>query len=217
MIELLASATSNFAEDTRLYERSVGSTNFLLDLWWLWLALLLAVGLAFWLARKKKHVHLLDARCKSAFGDVDALLSERHALIPNLVEVTKAHSSQDLAVLDRLLDAHRHALGSTGANRMRAETDVGHAVNQLVSVAGSMPELSSSREFVHLRQELVRIEEKVTAARRFYNLTVAEYDAERGGTLSGLLARLSGLADHERYDLGERRAELSEPQRIAFG
>lgn len=217
MFLLSAAVSGSFADDTRLYDRSVGSTNFLLDYWWLWALAIVALVLGFWFSGVRRKVAALEARCRSAFGDIDALLSERHALIPNLVAVTKEHADQDLEVLDRLIDAHQAAIETMGHNRLSAETEVGHALNQLVNIAGSMPELSSSSQFPELRRELSRIEERVTAARRYYNTSVAEYEAVRGGFLSELMARLSGLPRHARYDLGEQREAISAPQRVAFG
>ena len=213
---LAAGARGSFSEETKLFERSVTSTNTILDLWWLWLLLIAIVAIGLWLSSVSKGIGALDARCKSAFADIDAILSERHALIPNLVEVTRAHANQDLEVLDRLLEAHHAALEAMGANRLRAETEVGHALNQLVNVAGSMPELTSSKEFPQLKRDLTRIEEKVTAARRFYNLTVEDYEAARGAFLPGLMARFANKPDHARFDLGERREAMAEPQRVSF-
>ena len=217
MIAFLASAdTGNFVQDTQLYERSVASTNTLLDLWWLAALLLVVLVLTVWLSFKSRMVSKLDANCKSAFADIDALLSERHALIPNLVEVTKAHVHHELAVLDRVIEAQQKALETTGANRMHAETEVGNAINQLVNAAAVMPDLESSNEYRNLKKELIRIEEKVTASRRYYNTTVAEYEAVKGGFVAGFVSRIGGHGDHRRYDLGEKREQLAEPQRIAF-
>ncbi len=210
-------AASPFGQATGLFERAVNATNTLLDLWWLWLILIAAIVVLFWFSGGKKAVGALDARCKSAFADIDAILMERHALIPNLVEVTKAHVKQDLEVLDRLLDAHDKALTSMGEAKLRAETEVGNAVSQLINIAGAMPQLSSSQEFPQLKRDLIRIEEKVTAARRFYNLTVEEYEAARSGFVPGMIARLAGSPDHPRFDLGERREALAETQRVSFG
>ena len=210
-------APRNFAEETALMDRTVDATNIVLDFWWVWLAALVVVGLAFWISGAVKQIGSLSARCKSAFADIDALLAERHALIPNLVEVTKAHAKQEIDVLDRVLETHLAALDAMGEQRMQAETNVGHALNQLINVAGSMPQLSSSKDFIALKQELTRIEEKVTAARRFYNLTVEEYDSARSAMLHGQIAWLFDSPNHERFDLGERRAAMAEPQRVSFG
>ena len=213
---LTATETRNFAEETRLFDRSVDSTNFLLDNWWVWALCIVIIAVFLLTLSAKRSIGALDARCKSAFADIDAILSERHALIPNLVEVTKAHSKQDFEVLDRLLEAQQNALKAMDGNRLRAETEVGNALNQLINVAGSMPEFSSSSEFPALKRELTRIEEKVTAARRYYNMTVEEYEAVLGGVVPGIMARLSGLSHHPRFDLGDEREELSRPQRVAF-
>lgn len=217
MQQLNATAAQNFSEDTKIYDRSVESTNFLLDFWWLWLLAAVAIIAVASLLRTRRNLAALEARCASAFGDIDALLAERHALIPNLVAVTKEHVGHEIKVLDRLLEAQQNALDTFGRNRMNAETEVGNAINQLVNVAGSMPQLASSNQFPELRIELTRIEERVTAARRYYNSTVAEYDAARGGFVSSKLAAMSGLPQHARFDLGEQRAEIGAPQRVAFG
>ncbi|WP_172449772.1 LemA family protein [Porphyrobacter sp. HT-58-2] len=217
MQEPISSTTNSFSEDTRLYDRSVESTNFLLDFWWLWLIAVVAAVAVASLLRIRRNLVALEARCASAFGDVDALLAERHALIPNLVAVTKEHIGHEIKVLDRLLEAQQNALETFGRNRMNAETEVGNAINQLINVAGSMPQLASSNQFPELRIELTRIEERVTASRRYYNSTVAEYDAARGGFVSSRLAALSGMPQHARFDLGEQRAEIAAPQRVAFG
>lgn len=207
----------NFSEATRIYDRSVESTNFLLDFWWVWLLAAVALVAVASVLRTRRKQAALEARCASAFGDIDALLAERHALIPNLVAVTKEHVGHEIRVLDRLLEAQQNALETFGHNRMNAETEVGNAINQLINVAGSMPQLASSNQFPELRIELTRIEERVTASRRYYNSTVAEYDAARGGFVASKIATLSGLPQHARFDLGEQRAEIAAPQRVAFG
>ena len=218
MFDLLAAAqTGNFGDDTRIYERSVDSTNVLLDYWWAWVLAIAAVLLFFKLSGTHRKVGDLEARCASAFGDIDAILAERHALIPNLVAVTQAHADQELDVLDRLLEAQQTALETMGYNRLSAETEVGDALNQLINVASSMPKLTSNSEFPRLREELTRIEEKVTAARRYYNTTVAEYEAARSAFVPGMLAKASKLPYYARFDLGDRREEVSAPQVVSFG
>ncbi|KPF62340.1 LemA family protein [Porphyrobacter sp. AAP60] len=217
MQEPISKTTQSFSEDTRIYDRSVESTNFLLDFWWLWLIAAVALVAVASVLRTRRKLATLEARCASAFGDIDALLAERNALIPNLVAVTKEHVGHEIKVLDRLLEAQQNALETFGHNRMNAETEVGNAINQLINVAGSMPQLASSNQFPELRIELTRIEERVTASRRYYNSTVAEYDGARGGFVASKIANLSGLPKHARFDLGEQRAEIAAPQRVAFG
>ena len=80
-----------------------------------------------------------------------------------------------------------------------------------------MPKLESSAEFRELKKELVWIEEKITAARRYYNMTVGEYDAVRRGILSEMVSRSGGYGEHARFDLAERREEMAQAPRVAFG
>jgi LemA protein len=211
-----AATGGSFAEDTRLYERSVDSTNVLLDLWWAWLAAF-AVLVLYWTWRRSNRVTaLLDQRCRAAFHDIDALLQERHSLVPNLVEVTRQHLATNQQVLDKLLEAQARALDSLAGHRMKAETLLGDAINSVINIAGKAPDLKSSEVFTTLRDDLVRIEEKITAARRYYNTTVGEYNTVVNSWPSSLFVRFGTKSTHEFFSVDERREELAQPIAISL-
>lgn len=214
---LSASAMSgNFAEDTRIYERSVGSTNLLLDYWWVGaLAVFLIAIFLIWL-RNNNLLNRLDQRCRAAFADVDALLVERHGLIPNLVEITKKHVSENRDTLDSLLDAQQDALETMGELRMKAETRMGDAINSVVNIAARIPELNHSEAFNTLRSEITRIEEKITAARRFYNMSVEEYNSFIRSFPANISTSIAGIAPHPFFSAGERRENISESVAISL-
>ena len=217
MLRLSASArTGNFSTDTQLYERSVGSTNLVLDYWWVGALGLLALALFLVFRGSRNQVTLLDQRCKVAFADIDALLAERHALVPNLVKIAQQHLVENRDMLDKLLDAQAEALEALGEIRMKAETRLGDAINSVVNIAAQTPQLSHSDVFASLRTDLTRIEEKITAGRRFYNLAVGEYDAVRRGVITRLWAPRDA-GDHPLFTVGERREELSERIAVSFG
>lgn len=207
--------TGDFVQDTGLYDRSVTSTNVLLDLWPLWLAIVLGFVVFYWIRNRSRFLSRLEQRCSAAVADVDAILAERHALIPNLVEIARSHTNFELTVLDRLIEAQRDALKAMGEYRLTAETELGNAINQFVSAASQMPDMRSGEEFKHLRQELVRVEEKVTAARRYYNMTVEEYRAITNSFPVNLMFWIK-RESFEKFSLGERRAELAEPIAISL-
>lgn len=211
-----APAGGSFADDTHLYERSVNSTNVLLDLWWAWLAAFALLALYWTWRRSNRVTALLDQRCRAAFHDIDALLQERHALVPNLVEITRQHLATNREVLDKLLEAQARALDSMAGHRMKAESLLGDAINSVINIAAKAPDLKSSEVFATLRDDLVRIEEKITAARRYYNATVGEHNTVLQSWPTSLFVRFGTKSSHEFFSVEERREELAQPIAISL-
>jgi LemA protein len=211
-----ADATRSFAEETRLFDRSVDGTNFLLDYWFLWALVTLAVLFAFYVQAKHKLLGELDERCEAAFADIDAILAERHALIPNLVEAVKAFAGQEHKVLKEVIEARARATSTTGGAKVDAEAQVGQSLVNLWSISENYPDLASSAHFRELRAEMSRIEERITASRRFYNLSVEEKNSVSRAFPGSIIARFAKLQAHEKFSLGEQRAALSEPLRVSF-
>jgi len=205
-----------FAEATDIWSRLVGATNFVLDYWWLWLLL----GFALWLFLKLRAQHELlgnlDERCGSAFADIDAILAERHALIPNLVETVKGFAGQEHKVLKDVIDARARAIATAGPSRLEAETQIGQSIMSLMAFTENYPEIASSSHFAELRGELTRIEDRISAARRFYNLAVEEEQAVRRAFPGNLLAAITPSVGHQRFTLGEKREDFAEPVKVSF-
>jgi LemA protein len=212
----IESETQSFAQATDLTGRAITTTNFLLDHWWLWLLFAVALWLILRLRRQHALLGLLDERCEASFADIDAILAERHALIPNLVETVKGFAKQEHKVLTDVIDARARALASHGETRLQAETQLGQSVNSLLALSENYPELASSIHFRELRSEMTRIEEKITASRRFYNLAVEEMNASRRAFPGNLVASFTTLGRHEKFTLGERREEFAAPVKVGF-
>ena len=206
----------NFAQATDLFGRSVGATNYILDHWWVWPVLGFAVWVVLHLRARHELLGELDERCEAAFADIDALLAERHALIPNLVEAVKAFAGQEHKVLKDVIDARARATSTTGGARLDAEAKVGQALANVWDVAESYPELTSSQHFRELRSEMTRVEERITAGRKFYNLAVEEMNGSRRAFPGNLIALFAKLGTHEKFTLGERRETFAEPVKVSF-
>jgi LemA protein len=205
-----------FSEATRIFERSVDSTNFLLDLWWLWLLVIVVMLALFKLRGQHALLGELDERCSAAFGDIDAILAERHELIPNLIATTKGFAAQEHKVLSDVIDARARAMASAGNARLEAELQVGQSLNNLWAITENYPDLASSTHFRELRAEMVRMEDRINAARKFYNLSVEELNAVRRSFPYNLIDGLAKTARHEKFSLGEKRAQYSEPVVASF-
>ncbi len=205
-----------FSDATQLFERSVDSTNFLLDLWWLWLLVIVVVLSLLKLRSQHALLGELDERCGAAFGDIDAILAQRHELIPNLIATTKAFAAQEHRVLNDVIDARARAMASAGNARLEAELQVGQSLNNLWAITENYPELASSLHFRELRAEMVRMEDRINAARKFYNLSVEELNALRRSFPYNLIDGLAKTERHEKFSLGEKRAEYTAPVVATF-
>ncbi|WP_162789443.1 LemA family protein [Altererythrobacter sp. ZODW24] len=218
MLKILASAaqTGGFAEDTDLYNRSVESTNFFLDNWYIWFftAVLVIMLYIIWVVHA--NIQAMDERVEASYGDLDAILAERHALIPNLVETVKAFASQEHKVLKDVIDARASAMRSAGNEKLKAEGDVGQSLMNLLAITEQYPELASSERFGDLQNELTHVEQRVTAARRFYNLSVEELYAYSRAFPGNVIAKFSRIGEHDKFSLGEQRDELSQPVKVSF-
>jgi len=208
--------TQTFSQATDLFGRAVEFTNFVLDNWALWIVVLAVAWLFLTLRAKHELLGELDERCEAAFADIDAVLAERHALIPNLVETVKGFAAQEHKVLSEVMDARARASSATGGARLDAEARVGQALANLWDITENYPELASSQHFRELRAELTRTEEKITAGRKFYNLSVEEMYAVKRAFPGNLIAALTRLGSHEKFSLGERREAFAEPVKVSF-
>jgi LemA protein len=209
------SQPQTFWQAIDLWGRAVGSANTLLDLWWLWLVL----GAVAWFALSIRSQHALiaklDERADAAFGDVDALLLERKNLIGNLVEVVRAYAKKEHEVIRDVLSARIEAIAALGEGAMIGQQNAAFLQN-LVSMGENFPELESGTHFATLRGDLIRIEDRITAARKFYNLSVEELNAVARAFPGNVIASLSRLPLREKFSLGERRGAYEETAQIAF-
>jgi LemA protein len=213
----MPSSDPTFLQSIDLSGRLIRAANFALDQWWLWLV----IAVVLWLVLKVRSQHALiaqlDERADAAFGDVDALLIERHTLIGNLVEVVRAFSEKEHAVIRDVLDARIDALEAIGGDAgIRTETQIANVLQNLFTVSERYPELASAAHYSTLRSDLLRIEDRITAARKFYNLAVEELNAIRRAFPGNLIARFGTNVAREKFTLGERRAEFAEPVKIAL-
>ena len=158
-------------------------------------------GILAWLTYNR--LMALDERCNTASADIDVQLKHRHSLIPGLVEtVTRARAS---------------ALRASGPEmRLEAETQVGQSLNTLMSVVERYPEIQASSHFRELRQELSDAENRITAARRFYNLAVDEFNATLRQFPGNGIGNAVRLSRRKPFDLGVERVLLDEPLAIRF-
>ncbi len=147
-------------------------------------------------------------RVTQAFADIDVQLRQRHDLVPNLVETVKGYASHERETLDAVIEARNQATNAHGpAEQAAAENMLSATLGRLFALAEAYPDLKANQNFLALQAELSNVEDKLAAARRFFNNAVAEFNAAIESFPAVLFARNFGFTHREFFDVGEDRRE----------
>jgi LemA protein len=156
-------------------------------------------------------------RVNQAFADVDVQLRQRHDLIPNLVETVKGYAAHESGTLEAVVKARSAAVAAQGpAQQAAAENVLTGALRQLFALSESYPDLKASANFQQLQAELTDLENKIAAARRFFNNAVQEYNTGIQRFPAALFAASFGFAPKTFFDLGDERASVGEAPAVKF-
>jgi len=154
---------------------------------------------------------------EQAFADVDVQLRQRHDLIPQLVEAVKGYMVHEKSVLTEITEARANAMKATTINeKIEAETRLSTALEGLKVSVEAYPDLKASQNFLDLQNEISDVENKIAAARRFFNSTTKELNVATEMFPSNLIATLFNFKREPMFDLGEQRAKMEEPPEIKF-
>ncbi len=182
--------------------------------------ILLGIGLivVFMIIGYNRLVALRQA-WKNAFADIDVQLKQRHDLVPNLVETVKGYAAHESGVFEKVTEARASAMrASTPAEKGAAEGALSGALANLFAVAENYPQLKANENFRQLQDELADLENKIAAARRFFNNAVAEYNAAIEQFPSVLYAGVLGFSHTDMFALdAAEKAEAGAPPKVSFG
>ncbi len=180
-----------------------------------WIILAIIVVAALWLIMAYNGLVSLRQRCRQAFSDIDVQLKQRHDLVPNLVETVKGYAAHEKGTLEAVIKARNAAVSAQGpAAQAAAEGVLQGALRQIFALAEAYPDLKANQSFQQLQSELSDLENKIAAARRFFNNAAAEYNATRESFPAVLFAQSMGFGPQEFFNLeeGERKAVSAAPQ-----
>ncbi|MFZ0282444.1 MAG: LemA family protein [Bacteroidales bacterium] len=154
---------------------------------------------------------------EQAFADVDVQLKQRHDLIPQLVESVKGYMQHERGVLTEITEARTNAMKATTINeKIVAETRLSTALEGLKISVEAYPDLKASQNFLDLQNEISDVENKIAAARRFFNSATKELNVSVEMFPSNLIATLFNFKREPMFELGEQRAAAGEPPQIKF-
>ncbi len=157
-----------------------------------------------------------NIRCNEAWADIDVQLKRRHNLIPNLVETVKAYAKHERELFENVTKARTAAMKAGGiAEKARAENALSETLKSLFAVVENYPELKASENFLELQRELRDTEDKIAAARRFYNSLARNFNIRIHVFPNNLIAKLLGFKkDRELFEIKEGIER--EPVKVKF-
>src|SRR3712207_4615409 len=183
-----------------------------------WIALILVVVAVLWIIYVYNGVVAMRQRVDQAFADVDVQLKQRHDLIPNLVETVKGYAAHERETLDAVVQARNEAIAAQGpAQQASADAALNGSLGRLLALGEAYPELKADENFRQLQTDLGEVEDKLAAARRFFNNAVSEYNATIESFPALLFSRPMGFAPRDFFDLGDgERQRFSTAPQVKF-
>lgn len=151
-----------------------------------------------WLIAVFNGLVRLKNRTEEAWSDIDVQLKRRHDLIPNLVETVKAYAAHEKEVFEKVTQARAAAMGAkTAEESEKAENQLTATLKSLFAVAENYPQLKASDNFGKLQDELSDTENKIQAARRFYNGQARDFNTKLQVFPTNLIANMLGFKARE--------------------
>ncbi len=164
----------------------------------------LLVASVAWLVVTYNSFVTLVNRAKEAWADIDVQLKRRYDLIPNLIETVKGYAAHEREAFDRVTKARAAALGAeTMGEHAKAENMLTDALKSVFAVAEAYPDLKANQNFLELQRELSDTENKIQAARRFYNQNVMALKTKLEQFPSNLVGSWFGFKPKEFFELTE--------------
>jgi LemA protein len=183
----------------------------------MWIFIILIVIIAIWAVASYNAFVKGRTRTQEAWADIEVQLKRRYDLIPNLVNTVKGYATHESGTFEKITEARTAAMSATTTDaHAKAEGELSGALKSLFAVSEAYPELKANTNFLELQRELSDTENKIQAARRFYNANARDYNIRRQSFPSNLIAGMFGFESKiEYFDIPDHGVE-SEPVKVDF-
>jgi LemA protein len=180
----------------------------------------IAIILGWFVASYNGFVRLIN-RAKEAWADIDVQLRRRYDLIPNLVNTVKGYAAHEQTAFEKVTTARSAAMSAASAAtalpaRAAAENALSGALGRIFAIAEAYPELKANQNFLELQRELEDTENKIQAARRFYNTNVRDLNIKTATFPSNIIAGMFHFQPMEFFQLGDKDTAAREPVEVKF-
>lgn len=184
----------------------------------LWIVLAVVAVLAIFLWVTYNALVILKVRVDEAWSDITVQLKRRADLIPNLVNTVKGYATHEKSVFEEVTEARAAVVNAkTPKEAAKADNMLEDALKSIFAVAEAYPDLKASQNFSQLQQELVDTEDKIQAARRFYNGGVRDLNTKIQLFPNNIFAGMLGFKEREFYEVDEsERATVEKPVDVKF-
>ena len=161
----------------------------------------------------------LRNRIKEAWSDIEVQMKRRYDLIPNLVETVKGYAAHESGTLEKVIQARNMAMAphNTMQDVAKSENMLTGALKSIFALSESYPDLKANQNFLELQRELRDTEDKLQAARRFYNGNVLAYNTKAEMFPSNIVASMFNFTKQEFFELDEEEADAAKkPVSVKF-
>ena len=182
---------------------------------YLYIILIIAVVIVFWgIIAFNRFISLIN-RAKEAWSDIEIQLKRRYNLIPNLVETVKGYATHERELFEKVTEARTRAMGAqTMDEHSKAENVLSSTLKSLFAVSENYPQLKASENFLELQRELRDTEDKIQAARRFYNGNVRDLNIKIESFPARIIASFFNFKKMDLFEIEE--AAVREPVKVEF-
>ena len=183
----------------------------------IWIILGILAALALWAIAMYNRFVTLTNRVKEAWSDIDVQFKRRYDLIPNLVETVKGYAAHEAGTLTQVTEMRTRAMNAkASADRADAENLLSGALKNLFAVSENYPNLKANENFLELQRELSDTENKIQAARRFYNSTVQDLNTSLQTFPSNIVGSTFGFTSRDFFQLDQSDSAAKEPVKVKF-
>lgn len=158
---------------------------------WIWIVIIVVI---LWLVLAYNGLVQTRNRAQEAYSDIDVQLKRRYDLIPNLVSTVQGYAAHEKTVFEDVTKARSTAMQATGPAKAAAENQLSSTLKSLFAVAENYPDLKANQSFLSLQNELTDTEDKIQAARRFYNGMVRDLNTKIQVFPTNIFANMFGFA-----------------------
>lgn len=184
-----------------------------------WIALVVVAVVGIFLWATYNGLVALNTRVDEAWSDITIQLKRRADLIPNLIETVKGYATHERELFENVTKARAATVSpealSHPAQSAKAEGDLQETLKSLFMVAEAYPQLQANQNFLALQQELTDTEDKIMAARRFYNGGVRELNIKIKQFPQNLFVASLGFTEREFFEVADAAA-IAEPPQVKF-
>ncbi|MDP3725562.1 MAG: LemA family protein [bacterium] len=156
-------------------------------------------------------------RVKESWADIDVQLKRRYDLIPNLINAVKGYMAHERGTLEKVTEARVKAMGASSVgDHGKSENMLTDALKSLFAVAENYPDLKANQNFVELQRELSDTENKIQAARRFYNTNVRDLNTQVDSFPANIIAGMFKFTQSDFFELGAGEEAAKNPVEVKF-